>query len=182
MRVAEDLAFLPPDHGLSWPDYLRPSREPAPRALQRPNLAGRSAAHVVAAANDMVGRPSPCPENRVVEAPMSCASIPNELGTPLAERVAAALLRRLHPRTGLHRKQLCAALNISRNTLDGWLSGRHPPTSENLFSLIDLFDAGFCREISGGVIAKTPDRHIADKLAALEKLTREVSGAIGGTP
>jgi transcriptional regulator with XRE-family HTH domain len=106
--------------------------------------------------------------------------MPKELGnTSLPDKVAAALVRRLHPNTGLHRKQLCAALNISRNTLDGWLAGKNPPTAENLLLLIDFFDAAFAAEVSGGKILKTPDRTIADKLAEIGRLTRELHNALG---
>lgn len=110
---------------------------------------------------------------------MSWDSMPSGLCNFDPRKLAAALEKRLYPHTGLHRKQLCAAIGISRNTLDAWLAGNGFPRPDKLWPLIDLLDPAFLAEISGGKFAKMPDNRIAEKLATIQQLTREVTDAIG---
>jgi len=158
---------------LTTPSAVAGSTPVSPSQALQPLAASH---HLCVADHDAL----PSVDTRGVEAAPYRATMPKELGnTSLPDKVAAALVCRLHPNTGLHRKQLCGALNISRNTLDGWLAGKNPPTAENLLLLIDFFDAAFAAEVSGGKILKTPDRTIANKLAEIGRLTRELHNALG---
>lgn len=108
---------------------------------------------------------------------MSLPAIPRSL----AERLKAALERRLYPNSALHRKQLSYALQVSENTLDNWLSGNGEPRARHLLNLICFFDSSFAQEISDGQVAKIEDARV---IAALKKISegREELAALGGKP
>jgi hypothetical protein len=89
------------------------------------------------------------------------------------DRLANALLRRLHPNTGLHRKVLSHAIGVHENTVDNWCAGYSQPDSYFMGELIQFFDAGFANEVyaaHGAVVAKLSDTRKARALQAVNKL------------
>jgi hypothetical protein len=88
-------------------------------------------------------------------------------------RLSRALLGRLHPNTGLHRKVLAHAVGVHENTIDNWIACYSQPDSYVMGELISFFDAGFANEIysaHGAVIAKLSDTRKAKALQAVNRL------------
>lgn len=136
-----DYSFLPPDHGLAWPDYLRPSREPAPRALQRPNLAGRKPSLVMDRERSMVGR-SPCVNDTHGGYTVSGTSRDRNLSYPVdalssadLARVVSHHLRREFADRKSGIKAVQQAANCNAPTARNWWHGHNAPDAVNLLRL-----------------------------------------------
>lgn len=91
-----------------------------------------------------------------------------------ADRLAAALKRRLHP--GFTAKHVARARHVSEPTVWAWMNGINGPKGHHLVELLGLMDASFGNEIlapTGATLVK-----LADKRAALERAQAEYEEAM----
>lgn len=95
---------------------------------------------------------------------------------------ASVLRRRLFPNTGLQRKVLAAALDVSRDTVDNWLAGNNEPSASKLADLINFLDPGFVSELFGGTVVKLPSPQAAEALQIMHEAHATFVAALGGRP
>lgn len=127
----------------------------------------------------MVAR-RPCPSNDMGDDSMSLPAEHKVLSLPTL--LKNALERRLYPNSNLHRKQLCAALGVSGNTVSNWLSGNNEPQGGHLMALIRFFDSSFAQEISQGHVTKITDRRAMEAIRKMVEAQAELTAALGGKP
>ncbi len=95
---------------------------------------------------------------------------------------ASVLRRRLYPNTGMQRKVLAAALGVSPESVNNWLSGNNEPSASTLAALISFLDPGFVSELFGGTVVKLPSPQAAEALEVMREAHATFMTAMGGRP
>lgn len=94
----------------------------------------------------------------------------------VAERIAAAINRRVGPGQAMTFKQLAYVLQVSEQTVWSWSKAEKSPSGATLFRLLGFFDAAFANEIldgTGCTVIKFADvqkqQAVQDALAVLAR-------------
>ncbi len=91
------------------------------------------------------------------------------------DRLSAALQRRVGPQPRMSYKQLAYNIQVSEQTVWGWVNATSAPRGWQLMKLLQFFDAAFANQIMGAAgctVIKLDERRRQEVLDALAVLAR----------